>query len=127
MQKHKIIIKQLHLHGRHGVMPQERTVGADFTLDLEIDTDFTKAMNDDDLSGTISYAEVYETVKLEMAEPSKLLEHAAGRIVMALMQQFPSINGIKLRLLKDNPPVGAQCEGMGVEIEERRSTNYPNN
>ncbi len=117
MQTHKIVIEGLHIHANHGVMELEQTVGADFTIDLEITTDFTKAMETDDLTGTISYADICEIVKGEMAVPSQLLEHAAGRIVKTLKQTFPDIQAIRLRLMKDNPPLGADCRGMGVEIE----------
>jgi len=116
----KIIIRKLHIHAYHGVMNQERTVGADFTINLDITTDFKKAMQDDRIEGTISYADVYEVIKAEMAEPSMLLEHVAGRIVRALFNNFGSIKALRLQLLKDNPPVGADCEGMGIEIEEER-------
>ncbi len=120
MQTNKIIIRQLHIHANHGVMEQEQTVGADFTIDLEIVTDFTKAILTDDVADTINYARVHEIVKEEMAKPSRLLEHVAGRIVAALFKEFDQAESISLRLIKDNPPLGADCEGMGVEITENR-------
>ena len=120
MQTNKIIIRQLHIHANHGVMEQEQTVGADFTIDLEIVTDFTKAILTDDVADTINYARVHEIVKEEMAKPSRLLEHVAGRIVAALFKEFDQTESISLRLIKDNPPLGADCEGMGVEITENR-------
>ena len=98
-------------------MPQEQKVGATFTIDLKIDTDFTQAMETDQLDGTISYAEICEVVRREMAIPSQLLEHVGGRIVKALQQQFPGIKAISLRLIKDNPPMGADLQGAGIEIE----------
>lgn len=120
MQKHKIILKGLHIHANHGVMEQERTVGGDFTIDLEITTDFSAAIQTDDLNGTISYAQVYEIVKKEMAQPSLLLEHVGGRITKAIFAEIPQATAIRLRLMKDNPPLGADCEGMGIEIAEDR-------
>jgi dihydroneopterin aldolase len=115
-----ILINGLRIYAYHGVLPQERKVGAYFTLDLRLETDFGQAMETDRLDGTISYAEVCEVVRREMATPSQLLEHVGGRIIQALHRQFPNISGIKLRLLKDNPPMGADLRGAGIEIE----TNY---
>ncbi len=120
MQTNKVIIRQLHVHANHGVMEQERTVGADFTIDLEIETDFSKAIQTDDVAYTINYARVYEIVKEEMAKPSRLLEHVAGRIVAALFREFDEAKSVSMRLIKNNPPLGADCEGMGVEITENR-------
>lgn len=101
-------------------MLQEKTVGADFTIDVELTTDFSAAICTDDISKTINYAQVHDIIKREMAQPSMLLEHVGGRIVKALFAELPAVSAVHLRLLKDNPPIGADCEGMGIEIFEER-------
>lgn len=116
--QHLIILKGVKIHARHGVMPQEQTVGAYFILDVTISTDFCHAMETDELTGTISYADVYEIIKREMAIPSKLLEHAGGRIVNAIHDELPNVKRIRLRLMKENPPMGADLESAGIEIEQ---------
>ena len=95
-------------------------MGADFTLSLRLEADVWNAVWTDELNHTISYAEVYEAVADEMRTPSALLEHVAGRIVRRLFTTFPTLYAISIRLLKDNPPVGAQCDGMGVELTVSR-------
>ena len=72
------------------------------------------------MNDTLSYAEVYEAVKDEMARPSRLLEHVAGRIARRLFQDFSSLEEIELRLVKRNPPMGADIEGAGVELRVQR-------
>ena len=104
----------------HGVLPQERVVGANYILNIAIDTDFSWAMTTDELDGTISYAEVYEVVKAEMAVPSKLLEHVAFRICRALFDRFPTAKTIHLEILKGNPPIGADCAGAGICVDVSR-------
>lgn len=111
-----IILQDVRFHAFHGVMPQERTVGADFSLNLRIGYDFSRAMETDDVDDTLSYAAVYELVSREMAKPSKLLEHVAGRIANSLMDEYHEIQSLELRLMKDNPPMGADLGGAGVEI-----------
>ena len=115
-----ITLKGIHLFAHHGVLPQERAVGAYFTLNLRIQTDFSRALATDDLAGTISYADVFEVVKAEMAVPSQLLEHVAGRICQALFDRFPAAEAIHLELLKENPPMGADCAGAGVALDAVR-------
>lgn len=114
--QNKIIIEGLRLHAFHGVMAQERKVGADFIIHAEIDTDFSDAMKHDDLSGTINYADLFQTIKREMSIPSKLVEHAAGRIAQAILSEYVAAKSVRLKLLKVNPPMGADCMGAGVEI-----------
>ena len=110
------MLKKLRFHAFHGVMPQERRVGADFLVTLRLGYDLTKAMQTDDVSDTLNYAEVYRVVQEEMEKPSALLEHVAGRIADAVLRQFPDVQSIDLELMKQNPPMGADCEGAGVEL-----------
>lgn len=117
---HKVIIRQLRLYAYHGVMEQERKVGAYFIINLEVDTDFSYALQHDDLSGTISYADLFTIIQREMAIPSLLLEHVAGRIARAIISEHPAAKSIHLTLLKENPPMGADCQGAGVEIHVDR-------
>lgn len=116
MVKTSIFLDDVRFHAFHGVMPQERAVGADFTVWLKVGYDFVKAAESDELIDTISYADLYEVVRAEMDKPSQLLEHVALRIVKAVAARWPRIDTIDLRLAKDNPPMGADCKGAGVEI-----------
>lgn len=112
-----IILKGVRIYAYHGVLEQERKVGAYFTIDLKILTDFSRAMETDELDGTISYADVYDVVKQEMAVPSKLLEHVGGRIISSLRARF-KLNKVYLRIMKENPPMGADLQAAGIEIED---------
>ena len=116
MMKTTVFLDEVRFHAFHGVMPQERAVGADFTVWLTVGYDFVKAAESDDLSDTISYADLYEVVRTEMDKPSQLLEHVALRIVKAVASRWPKVEKIDIRLAKDNPPMGADCKGAGVEI-----------
>ena len=77
-------------------------------------------METDELDGTISYAEVYSIIKAEMDIPSRLIEHVAGRICRALFDRFPAAEAIHLEILKENPPMGADCRGAGVSVDVSR-------
>ncbi len=115
-----IILKDLRFYAYHGVGAQETQVGNEFVLDLRLRMDWTRAIRSDDVNDTLSYAEVYEAVKDEMARPSRLLEHVADRIARRLFQDFSSLEEIELRLVKRNPPMGADIEGAGVELRVQR-------
>ncbi len=85
----KIYFRNVRFHAFHGVLPQERIVGNDYLVNLVLDYDFSSAMKTDELQGTLNYAEVYQKVREEMAVPSKLLEHVAGRIAHTALFRFP--------------------------------------
>ena len=111
-----INLNKLKFRAFHGVLPQERQVGGDFVVTLRIGYPWQRAMTTDDVTDTLDYAAAYAAVKSEMAQPSQLLEHVAGRIAKALLLQFPGITSIDLWLTKTTPPMGADSEGAGVEL-----------
>ena len=111
-----IEVKEARFYAFHGVMPQERRVGGWFTVTLRVGYDWSRAAETDDVADTLNYAELYQVVKNEMAVPSQLLEHVAGRIAKAVRTVFPAITTIDLWVTKENPPMGADCRGAGVEV-----------
>ena len=111
-----IRLEKVRFRALHGVLPQEREVGGDFTVPLRIGYPWQAAMDSDAVADTLAYAAVYRLVRCEMAVPSQLLEHVAGRIAKALLRDFPQITSIDLWLTKTCPPMGADSEGAGVEL-----------
>lgn len=116
IQSGYVFLKGVRFHAFHGVLPQERSVGADYVLDLRVGYPIAQAMVSDEVSDTLNYATLYELAQQEMQKPSRLLEHVAGRIITAIQTQFPEATAIDLKLMKKNPPMGADCDGAGVEI-----------
>ena len=111
-----IFISGLRLYAFHGVLEQERRVGGEYSVDLRVHYYINKAMESDRVEDTVNYASLCDIVKQEMAQPSALLEHVAGRIAKAVFRAYPSVEGVHLKLTKLNPPMGADCDGAGVEI-----------
>lgn len=120
----KIYLRNVRFHAFHGVLPQEGIVGNDYLVNLVLDYDFSSAMQTDELQGTLNYAEVYQKVKEEMAVPSKLLEHVAGRIAHRLFSDFPEIQKLQLSITKVNPPMSADSDGAGVEVVLTNDKTY---
>ena len=119
--EYEIHIRRLCIRAFHGVLPQEKKVGAFFfvTLRLVVKAD-NSAFTQDRLQGTVSYADIAEAVKDEMRTPSRLLEHAAHRIALRLLSDFPPIQTVEILLEKENPPMQAQAEGVGVSLSLSR-------
>lgn len=111
-----ILLENLVFYANHGVFPQETIVGNVFTVDLKIEINLEKPCISDDLNDTISYADVYEDVKNEMMVPSKLLEHAAFRIIRRLKDKYTEIDVVEIKLSKRNPPIGGQSDSASVII-----------
>ena len=111
-----ISLRDVRFHAFHGVLPQERQVGGDFLVTVRVGYPLERAMETDNVDDTFDYSALYALVEREMAEPSKLLEHVAGRIVKAITASFPEVTSVDLELTKLNPPMGADSEGAAVEV-----------
>ena len=111
-----IFLKDIRCYAYHGVAPQENLIGNEYVIDLKLKVDISKAAQTDEVADTVNYAEVHNVIKTEMAIPSKLLEHAGGRIVQKLFETFPDIEEVELRLSKRNPPMGADIDDAGIEL-----------
>ncbi|MCM1356561.1 MAG: dihydroneopterin aldolase [Staphylococcus sp.] len=112
-----IEIDRLRLFAHHGVFEYERENGNFFELTIRLRYPVAKAMESDNIDDTLNYALAVEIVKEEMQTPSRLLEHAVGRIHARLMDRFPEISGGMISLTKLNPPIPEQIAGVTVKIE----------
>jgi dihydroneopterin aldolase len=117
LERSYITLKGLRFRAFHGVLPQERLTGGDFLVTVKVGYPLATVMASDDVADTLNYAALYDLVAQEMAKPSKLLEHVAGRIAKAIEKAFPQVSSIDLKVTKLNPPMGADCEGAEVEIK----------
>ena len=118
-RKSRILIEDLKIFAKHGVIQEENVVGTYYLVNLEIEANIWKASQTDALEDTINYAEINEIIHQEMAIPSKLLEHVIGRIFSKLEQNFPQIIAMKIKLTKVNPPMKGEMKGVSIEMEKR--------
>lgn len=112
----KIFVDNMRFRACHGVLPQEKVTGGDFLVSVSASYPLAEAVESDDVATTLNYAQVYGIVKREMSQPSALIEHVAGRIGASLLRELPGIEDLRVKVVKVNPPMGADCDGAGVEL-----------
>ena len=100
-----ITIDRLRCYAFHGVMEQERRVGAEYEVTLSIRYPAMRAVATDSLSDTVDYAKLCDVVKAAMSRPSALLEHVCGEIISDVMHTFPLSIGGTVTVSKLNPPI----------------------
>lgn len=116
----KLQFEGLEFYAYHGVMAEEQRIGGNYRIDLEIELDFSDALNTDDIAQSLDYSLIYLLLKNEMEIKSKLIEHVAGRIVSRLLKDFWQISHVKLRLTKLQPPLEGRVPAVSVLIEQKR-------
>ena len=114
----KIVIEGIKLYAYHGCLEEESKVGANYTIDITLEIDFTEASKTDELTKTIDYVTVYQIVKVQMAIRSKLIEHVCKRIVSELKKEFETLKSVEVKLSKLNPPMNGNVERVSVLISE---------
>ena len=115
-----IRLEGMKFYAYHGVLPQENLVGANYYIDLKLKTDFSRAAETDELEGTVNYADIHAAIKEEMKITSQLLEHVCQRIARRIFHDFLIIEAIDISLFKENPPMGACAQRVGVEAHYAR-------
>lgn len=117
---YNVRLKDIHLYAHHGVMPQEREIGAWFIVDISLDMNDSTCSYSDNMESTVSYADVYEIIKAEMEKPSNLLEHVCRRISDSIYKAFDQVERIEITLYKETPPMGGDRLKAGVTLNSTR-------
>lgn len=112
-----ISIEGMDFYAYHGCFKEEQIIGTKFRVDLFMETDTTSAEASDSLEDTINYLAVYQVVKKEMEQNSKLLEHVGRRILTAVKREFPSVEKAQVKVHKLNPPLGGKMDAVCLTID----------
>jgi len=113
-----ISIESMEFYAYHGCFKEEQQIGTWFEVSLSLEADTSKAELSDNLEDTINYQSVYLTVKRQMMEKSKLLEHVARRILDAVMVEYPVLSA-EVSIRKKNPPLGGKMEAVSVKLSKK--------
>ena len=109
-------ITGMRFYAYHGCLPEERLAGTEYLVDFRCNLDTCRAEASDRLEDALDYSLVYSVAARQMAVPSNLIEHVAGRIADALLEEIPSLKHFELTVSKKNPPVGGECQWARITI-----------
>ena len=115
----RLMVRGLALHGCHGVYPEERRDGNEFRIDVEITADVTSAVRHDDIRETVDYAAVVRLVSdINQQHQFNLIESFADAIAEGLLNRFPRIDELLVRVEKVSPP---DLEGAVCAVETKKT------
>lgn len=118
----EIIIKNLKIYAYHGVMPEEKSEGQTFYLDVTLFSDLSKPCCSDNVSDTINYDEVCNCAYRIMTENTyDLIERASQAVCDGIFAEFPQVKQIELTLKKPDAPVKCDIEYAAVKICRKRA------
>jgi len=116
----KIRVTNIRVYAYHGCLTEEKKIGSDYRVDVEIDADLSKSAETDQLGDTVDYVLLNHIVKEEMSMSSHLLETVCERILKRFIDQEPLIRHATVQVSKLNPPIGGDVEMVTVERSKGR-------
>ena len=115
----KIELLDLWFRARHGLYEEEKQLGGDFKLDVELY--YLPASTPYHIHETIDYSEVYALIRRHMQKPEPLLETLVINIGNDILRRFKLAEEIRVSIKKINPPIISFTGSMSVSYQQTRA------
>lgn len=121
----RIFVSNLCLFGRHGLLKEEAVLGQRFFFDIDCTVDMDEAIRDDDYRKTVGYDQLCDiATRVSDSARFNLIETLADRIATAILEAFPTVSEVSVRIRKPSAPVVALFDHVGVEATRYRKTEF---
>ncbi|WP_283678166.1 dihydroneopterin aldolase [Lentilactobacillus sp. Marseille-Q4993] len=112
-----IRLNNLRFHSHLGVLPEEKVVGQNIEIDVEIKVNAT--VSNDDITTTVSYADMPKIIQSIVTESRvNLLETLAQTIIDRLKATDSRIAGIRVKIRKQNLPLDVGLDNVEIEVSD---------
>ena len=117
----RIILKDLQVFARHGVLPEETRLGQRFAVDVVAYLDLRPAGAGDDYAKTICYDTMTRAVTETLTQRRfRLIEAAAEAVAATVLERFPAVDRVAVEVRKPSAPIDAVFAHVAVAIERSR-------
>lgn len=97
----RLFINDLRVSGLHGVYEEERLSGNEFSVDVELDGDFTKAIETDRIEDSVDIDQVVALIRdVNRQNQFHLIESFADSIAHVLLERYPILLRVVVRVTK---------------------------
>lgn len=119
----KIRLNNMIFYAHHGYYQAERELGQKFQVDIELECDFARAIQSDNLTDAVNFEAVYHTVhQIFSSYKFTLLETLADRIAREILSHF-SVSSVLIRVRKPQVPLNGFLDNVEVELARHQSDN----
>ena len=106
--------------GHHGYLEEERRLGQRFLVDLWVDVR-GEATASDRIEDTVDYRRIAGLVREVFEGPERLLlEGLAGAVADGILDRFPSVERVRVRVRKPDVVVDPPVDFAAVVVERFR-------
>ena len=117
-----VSVRNLRLHGHHGVFPDERRNGQEFELDIDCAVDAAVCVRDDDYESAVCYVSLCDLARSVSQEgPFRLIETLADRLAQRILSYHPAVLRVVVNVRKPSAPINAEFDWVGVKVDRSRT------
>lgn len=114
----RLVLEGLDFHAHHGARAEEASLGARFTVDLELGLQLAE---DDTLESTVDYSRVYALVSdLVTGSRHRLIESLAAAIARRVLESEPLVQWTVVRVHKPHAPLPGVVGDVFAEVRRDR-------
>ena len=118
MDHYKIRIENIMFYAFHGCISNEKKIGSQYSVDLELTIKSIKALKTDSLEHTVNYSKVNDIVSKIMTKKRDIIESVANDIVDKILSEFPIVKKVSIKLSKIDPPISNKADRVSVIINK---------
>jgi len=106
----------------HGVLSDEQNLGGKFQVDVELHCDLSRGAKSDSLKDTVDYERVYDCIReIVVGRKFFLLERLGSEITKGILDHFPRVERVVVRVRKPGAAVKGVIDHVEVEISSSRT------
>lgn len=119
MPTRRIFFTQLALDAHIGILEHELQNTQPLHVDAEFDVRVTQPVRDTNIRTVLDYRQLRQTILDECSRAHvNLLETLIEQVIDTLMEKFPDIVRVKIRISKPN--AFSDCAAVGIELQRER-------
>jgi len=114
-------LNNLELYAYHGVPDAEQEVGHRYRISADLHLTDCPATETDSIDDTLDYARAAAIIQsVVTSQQLRTIERLAAILADRLLEDFPRLNQVDVRVEKIAPPMPFLLESVGVSLSARR-------
>lgn len=119
--KATIIVHNAVFFARHGVHAEEARLGQRFEIDLEVDAEIEANAERDDVTLSVGYDLLHQTVeRIVRHQRYYLIEALADAVIRAVLAEFPRVETVRVEIRKPGAPIDGAIDYAAVRLQRSR-------
>jgi len=111
-----IVLNNIRAYGYTGFLPEERTLGQWFAVDVRLELCLEKAGQTDDIRDTLDYRGVIDQIQTTIRTERFLLLERLAQVLTQQVLAFPLVQAVTLRVTKVAPPIPDFTGQISIEL-----------